>query len=68
MMSSYLFLLIKEPEFGDKLVRERCVFDVFEDFVFDLFVDKISHFESKFLNLSDQFTFYLGESNASKPK
>ena len=59
---------IKVPEFGDKLVRERCVLDMLKDFVFDLFVNEISYFESDFLDLRDQITFYLGESNESKSK
>lgn len=39
-----------------------------KDFVFDLFVNEISYFESDFLDLRDQITFYLGESNESKSK
>ncbi len=49
-MSSSLQYIREIPEFGDKLVRERGIFDMFEDFAFDLVVDEVPDFKSELLN------------------
>jgi hypothetical protein len=62
-----VIVIEKVPEFGDKLMRERGIFDMFEDFVLDLFVDEGSYFEAELLN-EEECTFYWRVSKVSNPK